>query len=86
MPFGSFAVKDGNRHAGLYLLHYEDNDARPLGTSNRLGRCAKAGVILGCQQGLRMQQMAAKLLPVSCQRFFGVRADLLSRKVSGIKR
>ena len=30
---GALAVKDGNRNAELYFLHYEDNDARPVGTS-----------------------------------------------------
>lgn len=32
---GALAVKDGSRDAGLYLLHYEDDDARPLGQSLR---------------------------------------------------
>lgn len=30
---GALAVKDGDRHAELYLLHYEDNDAESVGTS-----------------------------------------------------
>lgn len=30
---GALAVKDGDRDAELYLLHYEDNDVRPVGTS-----------------------------------------------------
>ena len=30
---GALAVKEDDRDAVLYLLHYEDNDARPVGTS-----------------------------------------------------
>jgi len=30
---GALVVKDGDRDAELYLLHYEDNDARTVGTS-----------------------------------------------------
>lgn len=30
---GALAVKEGDRNAELYLLHYEDNDAQPVGTS-----------------------------------------------------